>query len=314
MDTVMPINSDRLSREQIASLARLSAPRFCLALVLDLAILALAIASSEAVFFNPWVYAVSVVVIGSRLHALGVLMHECVHYRAFKSHRLNMAVGELLGLPILTSAEGYRNNHLAHHSHLNTMQDPDWVRKLPQELFRFPKSRTGVVRALLFQISGRGLVRLFLSLRGSPELNRVPRTNKLMRLCAYLAVLSLGLATGLLGKLALYWLVPMFTTFPFLFYVRSVAEHHGNLAYDHTYTNSRTTVANAWERFLFLPHSVGYHLEHHLYPQVPFYRLASLHGLLMQRDQYAGKANVTRGVCTGLLREWLAPARGRQVA
>jgi fatty acid desaturase len=305
---------DRLSREDLAPLSQLSPSRFCLALAFDLAVIAFAVVLSERVFFNPAVYLVSVVLIGSRLHALGVLMHECVHYRAFKSHKLNMFVGELLGLTVLTSAEGYRNNHLRHHTHLNTDQDPDWVRKVPQKVFHFPKTRVGVLRAFLLQLSGVGIVRLFISLRKSPDLNRVSRSTRLMRLGLYVAVLVGAIATGGLGKLALYWLVPMLTTFPFLFYIRSVAEHHGNLPYDHTYTNSRTTVAQVWEGFLFMPHNVGYHIEHHLYPQVPFYRLPKLHALLMQRAQYAEKANVTRGVCTGLLREWLAPARGPRVA
>lgn len=304
----------RLTRQETRALGELTPWRFCLALGLDVTIAAAGVALSEFYFFNAFAYLVALVLIGSRLHALGVLMHECVHYRAFRSRKLNMVVAVVLGWLILTSAEGYRDHHLAHHRHLNTPEDPDWVRKLPKREFDYPKTNVGVVRSLLYQLSGIGVVRLFLDIQTSARFKRGSRRNRLLRLCGYLAVLALCGATGTLDKLALYWLVPMLTTFPVLFYVRSVAEHHGNLAYDHAYTNSRTTIASAWERFLFLPHHVGCHLEHHLYPHVPFYRLPDLHRLLMQRSDYSGWAHVTHGVCTGLWREWTGPARGPRIA
>ena len=40
---------------------------------------------------------------------------------------------------------------------------------------------------------------------------------------------------------------------------------------------TRTTLAPWWIRWLLLPHHVNYHLEHHLYPAVPHYRLAQCH-------------------------------------
>ena len=307
-------HSARLSREETRALGELSPPRFCLALGFDLAVAAAGVALSEFYFFNAFAYLVGIVLIGSRLHAVGILMHESVHYRAFRSRKLNMFVAELLGWLILTSAEGYRDHHLAHHRNLNTPEDPDWVRKLPQRGFDYPKTHLGVAQSLLYQLSGIGTVRLFLDIQKSARFKRASPGNRLLRLGSYLALLALCWATGTLGKLALYWLVPMLTTFPMLFYVRSVAEHHGNLAYDHTYTNSRTTIASAWERFLFLPHHVGCHLEHHLYPHVPFYRLPDLHRLLMQRTDYSGKAHVTYGVCGGLLKEWTGQSRGPRIA
>jgi fatty acid desaturase len=294
-------------REEIRALGELSPGWFCLALGFDLTIAAGAIVLSEFYFFNALAYVLAVILIGSRLHALGILMHECVHYRAFRSRKLNMFVAELLGWVILTSAEGYRTHHLAHHRHLNTLEDPDWVRKNQQRAFDYPKSKLGLVQALLYQLSGIGIARLFLDIKTSARFKQVSLRNRLLRLASYLGALALCGATGTVSKLALYWLVPMLTTFPMLFYVRSVAEHHGNLAYDHPYTNSRSTIACAWERFLFLPHHVGCHLEHHLYPHVPFYRLPHLHRLLMERSDYSARAHVTRGVCTGLLREWTSP-------
>ena len=304
---------DKLSSAEMSRLGQISSWRFCLALAFDVAVIVAAVALSERSFFSPLAYIVSVILIGSRLHAFGILMHDCVHYRAFRSRKLNMIVGELLGWTLLTTATGYRNNHLTHHRHLNTLDDPDFARKVPQRKFHFPMSRSAVVKGLLYQLSGIGILEVFQQTRKSVEMNAVPRQVRLLRLGFYLGVLALCIATGTVSKLALYWLVPMLTSFAVIFYVRSVAEHHGNLAYDHTYTNTRTTIPNAVEGFLLMPHNVGYHLEHHLFPHVPFYRLPELHRLLMEREQYAQKAHVTRGIGGGMLREWIASARGPHI-
>ncbi len=304
------VPSDRLPAAVVKRLGALSPWRFCLALALDVALIAAAIALSELTFFNPLAYLVSVVVIGARLHAFGILLHDCVHYRAFRTRKLNMIAGEALAWPLLITAAGYRSHHLTHHKYLNTLDDPDWVRKLPQRKFRYPTGRRAILWNFLYQFSGLGVVEMFCSTRQSAEVNPVPRKIRWLRLGFYLAVLGLCAATGTLAELALYWLVPMLTSFAAIFYLRSVAEHHGNLAYDHTFSNSRTTLPNAWERFVLMPHNVGYHLEHHLYPHVPFYRLPELHRVLMQQPLYAAKAHITRGVVSGLLREWVAPARG----
>jgi fatty acid desaturase len=315
---VMP---DRLSREETEVLGRLNGWRFSLALACDLTVFAAAIAVSERFFFNPFIYACSVVLIGSRLHAFGVLMHDCVHYRAYVPRRLNMFVGNLLGWLVLTNAQGYRDHHLTHHRHLNTERDPDWTRKITESKFHFPKRRRDVLQAMLYQLSGLGILELFFKLKkGAGKVRNegtsrapVSKRARLLRPAGYVAVLAICGFTGTIDKLALYWLVPMLTAFPLIFYVRSLAEHHGNLAYDHTYTNSRTTVPSLVEGFLILPHNVGYHLEHHLYPHVPFFRLKELHRLLMQRSHYAEKAHVTHGVSTGLLREIIGTPRGPSI-
>src|SRR5437763_12406945 len=46
--------------------------------------------------------------------------------------------------------------------------------------------------------------------------------------------------------------------------------------------------ANWLGRALLFPHHVNYHLEHHLYPAVPHYRLPALHRLLEQKGALAG--------------------------
>ena len=43
--------------------------------------------------------------------------------------------------PLFSSIEQYRDNHLKHHRHLNTDDDPDWFIKLGKKEFTFPKTK-----------------------------------------------------------------------------------------------------------------------------------------------------------------------------
>ena len=47
--------------------------------------------------------------------------------------------------------------------------------------------------------------------------------------------------------------------------------------------NTRTVDAPNWQRFLMAPHFVNYHLEHHLLPGVPCYRLPQFRKLLKRK-------------------------------
>ena len=86
-------------------------------------------------------------------------------------------------------------------------------------------------------------------------------------------------------------------------YIRSVAEHFGGLSYDNLLSSTRTVRTPFIEKFFIAPHNVGYHLEHHLYPGVPYYNLPKLHQLLMERGNYKEEAHITNGYTQGLLRE-----------
>jgi fatty acid desaturase len=50
--------------------------------------------------------------------------------------------------------------------------------------------------------------------------------------------------------------------------------------------HTRTTLPRWWERLTLAPNHVNYHLEHHLLPTVPPYRLPALHRLLRERGFY----------------------------
>ena len=83
--------------------------------------------AAPAVLYRHWSqYAVAVIVIATRQHALGVLVHEATHFRLFPNRAMNDTLADLFcALPLGISTSVYRHNHLRHHPYVNTENDPD---------------------------------------------------------------------------------------------------------------------------------------------------------------------------------------------
>jgi len=259
-------------------------------------------------FFNPFFYLLAVIIIGARMHALAILMHDATHFSFLKNQKWNDLITDLfVTYPVFTSIAQYRQNHLRHHRHLNSENDPDWVAKLTKREFTFPKTKREFLTTvfsylLLFQ----GAMDAFWFLKrfsGAKKEKGQKAKKDYVRLSFFILLFTVLTLTRTWKYFLLFWVVPYLSTFFMFQYIRSVAEHFGELAYDHLLTSTRTVKATLLEQFLIAPHNVGYHLEHHLYPGVPFYHLPKLHDLLMEDSEYGEKAHITQGYVRGLLRE-----------
>ena len=280
--------------------------RHLMAIILDWAIIVATILLTIQ-YFNPITYLLAVITIGARMHALAILMHDATHYRFLKNRKMNDLITNLITMyPLFTSIETYRENHLRHHRHLNTEHDPDWVAKLGKQEFTFPKTKREfilTVLSYLFLYQGLKDAIWFLRRFGTNKKGDHSKENKGLRILFYLALFTVLTLTGTWLYFLVFWFVPYLSTFFMFQYIRSVAEHFGELAYDHLLTSTRSVKTNLLEEFFIAPHNVGYHLEHHLYPGVPFYNLPKLHKVLMEDAGYNEKAHVTQGYLTGLLNE-----------
>ena len=83
-------------------------------------------------------------------------------------------------------------------------------------------------------------------------------------------------------------------------YARLICEHSAVESEEEEYAITRTTIPTSLESVFILPCNIGYHLEHHWYPSVPFYRLPELHQALMEREGFRKHAVVRRSVLTSL--------------
>lgn len=79
------------------------------------------------------------------------------------------------------------------------------------------------------------------------------------------------------------WAVAWFTTYGLFLRLRSLAEHACMERTDDITKNTRTTIAGLVARMTVAPLHVNYHLEHHLLPTVPWYRLPAMSRLLAGR-------------------------------
>lgn len=239
-------------------------------------------------------YLLTIAFIGARQHSLIVLMHDGAHYRLHKNRGINDFVGEaFLAYPfLLFTMRDYRRNHFAHHRAVNTDRDPDWVRKQTDD-WKFPKSPFGMVKLLVLNALGVGFFRFFLAALALPK-SRLDHRSYL-RVVYLLAGCAVITYLGEWRSVLLYWLVPLLTWAQFAFHVRSIAEHFALPKKDGVYGETRTVIANVLDRTFVGCKNVNYHLEHHLFPSVPFFRLPRLHAMLMEQDDYRDNAHVVRG-------------------
>ena len=108
----------------------------------------------------------------------------------------------------------------------------------------------------------------------------------------WVVLLGLGIITGgvyFVEVIILYWLVPYCTFTQLFFRIRGAIEHGNVPEVNNPYRQTRTYFMHPVLKFFFAPKNVNYHLEHHLYPSVPFYHLPKLHAALA-RTVY-GKTN-----------------------
>ena len=252
---------------------------------------------------------ISLILLGGRQLGCGSLMHECGHGSLFANKKLNRLVGEWLGAaPVLYRLDDYMSSHLKHHREIGTQEDPDLHR-----YERYPISKQALRRKLWRDITGRTTWKIT---KGSLFANHILYTDENGKTKfsfenllgnwrrPVLSNLLLFSVLAVLGYPHLYllWVAAYFSTYMVCSRIRNLAEHAAvpDLSSTDPLMNTRTTIAKWWERFTFAPNSVNYHLEHHLVPAIPKYRLANFHqalkekGLLAEADICYGYTSVVR--------------------
>lgn len=285
----------------LRELSRLSTGRSVLGLAFDWSVIVACFVIAIQ-FPHPAVWICCAIAIAARQHGLLILMHDASHFRLLSNRKWNDRLSNwLCAWPLLVSTEGYRHNHLAHHFHLNTDDDPDWTRKDGKEDWRFPKTKRAFLLLLLRELCGGGFLEAVKSIRdlSGTKLRAAKDKPPAWQRVAYFGVVA-ALVTwaGLWVPVLLLWFLPAFTLLTVILRIRSIAEHFGVEGENHL-NMSRNTHTRWWERFLFAPHNSGYHLDHHLFPSVPFYNLPRLHKLLNTVPEYARSSHQTTGFVAG---------------
>ncbi|MEC3912306.1 fatty acid desaturase family protein [Sphingobium sp. CR2-8] len=262
------------------------------------------------------VYLLAAIVIGSRIQCLAVMMHDACHGLLFSNRRVNDFIGDILvSYPLMMSIHLYRANHMVHHRYTNTLRDYDYrvQRKDPDQ--HFPKSRMGMVWLLVRSLTGLNYYRVARAGRvWAPIANfhnprRFGFDYRLSLRLRYVvwAVLVYGLIlwSPFRWQILGLFMIPLFIWANVFNRIRATAEHNG-VADEQELNGTRTVIPTWLDRFLIAPLNVSYHLEHHLFPSVPWHNLRRLHMHLMADPAYAAQAHVTQSYW-GVVKELMSP-------
>lgn len=232
---------------------------------------------------------------------LFTLEHEATHKTPFASEAINEWVGRTCGFLILLPFEWFRYFHLAHHRWTNIAgRDPELANPKP-----------GTRTEWIWQVSGIPLwisqARLFVSLLfGRADADYLPK-GALPRIRREAWIMAAGyalVAGSLLVAPVLFWvwLLPVVLGQPAL-RLYLLAEHGDCPQVANMFENTRTTFTTALVRFL--AWNMPFHVEHHVYPAVPFHRLPALHQI-MKND-----LRVTADGYAAFTRDYLARRPGQ---
>jgi fatty acid desaturase len=275
-------------RLPVAVVRRLVAPsplRTWFVIGRDYAVIAATIWLCERHWSLP-LYLLALLIIGGRMSSIGGLTHEAAHYNLFSSKRLNEWVALIFcsTMELFTlTPRAYRKSHLPHHAHANTRLDPD------PPLQGMKRNISGARDAFWFFFDGLTLPVVYFA--------RVFWARPLVQRLLVVATLALFIwaLPTLALKLFLYWIVPLQTTYSLVLFIRLNAEHNA-VDHDEPLYRTRTVRPTLLSRIFLAPAYVGYHLAHHVYPSVPWFRRHELHQLLMESSgEYRRNAHITRG-------------------
>jgi fatty acid desaturase len=206
--------------------------------------------------------------------------HECFHGTAFRTQWINTVIHQIASFMVLRQAKVHRWGHARHHT------DTLIVGRDPEIEVKRPPSIPGILLDLLYLRGGlRQLAAILQNAFGrlsGDDADYVPAGER------WKAVLEARIYLGIFAGVAV-WCVAVGSLLPAMFIVLPAFfgswvdiilfgyVQHAGLAenvLDHR-LNTRTVYLNPIARFIYW--NMNYHLEHHMFPMVPYHALPRLH-------------------------------------
>ena len=208
--------------------------------------------------------------------------HECGHGTAFKTRWMNDVVYQIACFMIMRNPVTWRWSHARHHTDTIIVgRDPEIGVMRPPDLARVVLNFFGIldswfamsdmVRNAFGHISAAE--KSFIPEMEQPKMVRIAR----IWLAIYVATVAACLWMGSILPLMLVGLPRLYGAWH---HVMVGLLQHGGLAedvVDHR-LNTRTVYMNPISRFIYL--NMNYHVEHHMFPMVPYHALPKLHEMI----------------------------------
>tara|TARA_B110000037_G_scaffold223057_1_gene301631 strand:+ start:4361 stop:6643 length:2283 start_codon:yes stop_codon:yes gene_type:complete len=238
--------------------------------------------------------------------------HESSHGTAFRTDWMNNALYEVASFMVMRESTVWRWSHNRHHSDTIIVgRDPEIAVPRPPDLNGLIKAIFGIpvypkyFRRLLMHSFGTMAEdeRQFIPASEFPKVFMRAR----IHLLVYLTVIALAIGTGSILPLMFVGLPHLVGTWLMLVY--GLTQHTGlaENVLDHR-LNSRTVLMNPVNRFLYW--NMNYHVEHHMFPLVPYHALPELHEIVKGDcpQPYPNLLNTWREIIPTVLQQVEDPA------
>ena len=211
---------------------------------------------------------------GASLHGICLFTHEGVHRTLHKNIWVNNIIGSICGYLVLQTMAGYRVLHLKHHKYLNTKGDPG--------LLTTYVSNKYVIVAMEWGYFLFGYVAFLTVIPYQGFKQGSIKDRFLIGLDIFFIFFLFWLSINNLPFVWLIhgWLIPMIFVH-FMMNIRGMSQHLMLEDYHDPFKGARTIKAHPIVDFFLC--NENYHIEHHLYPSVPWYNLKKVHELIADK-------------------------------
>jgi fatty acid desaturase len=239
--------------------------------------------------------------------------HECGHGTAFRTPWMNNVVYEIASFMIMRNSATWRWSHARHHTDTYIVgRDPEIAVMRPPVMRRLIGNFFGLFDALAYfrRLIHNTFVgvhpeeKTFVPEAEWPKVVRVARIS----FAIYAATIGLALWMGSILPLMVIGLPRLYGAWH---HVMTGLLQHGGLAdnvVDHR-LNSRTVYMNPVSRFIYW--NMNYHVEHHMFPMVPYHAVPKLHAAI-KHDLPAPTRSIGAGY-REMWPIWMRQLRGEDV-
>jgi len=229
------------------------------------------------VCLQPWPTSVGVLIAcvpfymiaAASLHGISLFTHEAVHGVLSRNKVLNRMFGIVCAMPVLQNYSAYKVLHLQHHTHLGHEGDPDHYDNYSRW--------TWMVFSMhwLRLIVGYPIYIVMIPILGFRQATKSDRWWIVAEILLLFALLGSAISTTPWQVILNAWLVPMIIINTMV-NIRGMSQHTFLEEPEDLVRGTRSILTNPVTEFFMC--NENYHLEHHLFPRVPWYNLKRLHG------------------------------------
>ena len=238
--------------------------------------------------------------------------HECGHGTAFKTDWMNTIVYEVASFMVMRESVVWRWSHTRHHSDTIIVgRDPEIQIPRPPDIRALILSvfNVGGYQTYFPSLWRHAMGRMTAAERTFIPASEFPKIYRNARLCVaiYTAVIVSALWLQSWIPVFLFILPQFFGTW--LMIIHNTTQHAGlaENVLDHR-LNCRTVYMNPISRFIYW--NMNYHVEHHMFPLVPYHALPRLHEVIKEDcpKPYTSILNAWREILPAILRQVKDPA------